>query len=70
MSKHITIDLFEAYKTPCETFVRNLQNPLKQYGLIKKIIVYVKDERSNLNTMIVVLRSIMSCETLGVVESF
>jgi hypothetical protein len=44
MSKHTTIDLFEAYKTPCETLVRNLQDLLKQYGLTKKNIVYVKDE--------------------------
>jgi hypothetical protein len=34
----------------------------------KKIIVYVKDEGSNLNTMIVALKSVISCDVLGLAK--
>jgi hypothetical protein len=35
-----------------------------------KIIAYVKDEGSNLNTMTIALKSIVKCEVLGLDESF
>jgi hypothetical protein len=47
---------------------RNLQ--LKQYDLTKKDIVDVKDERSNINTMTIAFKSIISEDNLGVEESF
>jgi hypothetical protein len=36
----------------------------------KKNLTCVKDERSNLNTMMATLKLVVSYETLGVVESF
>jgi hypothetical protein len=45
---------------------RNLYEFLEQYGLTKKIIVYVKHESCNMNTMIIILKSIVSCDTLDV----
>ncbi len=66
----ITISLFEAFQTSRQSLVRNLQDFLEQCGLTKKFFVYVKDENANLNTMITILRSIVTCETLGVMESF
>jgi hypothetical protein len=41
-----------------------------QYGLKNKIIAYVKDKGSNLNTMIIVLKFVVECEVLGWDESF
>jgi hypothetical protein len=35
----------------------------------KQKIVYVKDEGSNFNTMDITLKSIVSCDTLGLEES-
>jgi hypothetical protein len=49
---------------------KNLIELLDIYGLRNKIIVYVKDEGSNLNTLIDILKSIIQCETLGLEESF
>jgi len=40
------------------------------YGLKNKIIAYVNDEGSNLNTMTIILKSIVKCEILGLDESF
>jgi hypothetical protein len=40
------------------------------YGLGKKKIAYVKDEGSNLNTMMNTLKSIVRCENLSLDESF
>ncbi len=43
---------------------------MDSYALRKKIIAYVKDEGSNLNIMITTLKSIISCDMLGLEESF
>jgi hypothetical protein len=41
-----------------------------QYGLRNKIIVYVKDEGSNLNTMTIALKYVVKCEVFGLDEYF
>jgi hypothetical protein len=43
---------------------------LDSYGLRKKTIAYVRDEGSNLNTMTITLKLIISCDMLGLEESF
>jgi hypothetical protein len=43
---------------------------LDNYALKKKIIAYVGDEGSNLNTMTTTLKLIVSCDMLGLGESF
>jgi hypothetical protein len=53
-----------------QTLAINLTYLLDKYELRKKIVPYVNDERSNLNIMIVSLKSIISCEILGLEESF
>ncbi len=59
MMKHTTIGLFEAFKTLGPTLAKSLQELLKQYGLTKNILAYVKDEGANLNTMTITLKSII-----------
>ncbi len=66
----ITISLFEAFETSRQALAKNLQDFLEHYSLAKNFFIYVKDEDANLNTMIITLRSIVTCETLGVMESF
>ncbi len=44
----MTIGLFEATKITNQSLATNLTKLLDQYGLRKKLIAYVKDERSNL----------------------
>ncbi len=51
-----------------QTLVKNFIELLDNYALRKKIIVYVKDEGSNLNTMNITLKSIVSCDMLGLEE--
>ncbi len=50
--KQVTIGLFETTKTIGQTLTNNLIKLLDQYGLRNKIIAYVKEENSNLNTPI------------------
>jgi len=66
----VIIDLFEATKITEQMLVNNLTKLFDQYGLINKIIVYVKDEGSNLNTMRIVLKFVVKCEVFGLNESF
>ncbi len=49
---------------------KNLTKFLDSYGLKKKIVTYVKDEGSNMNTMATTLKSVVSCDILGSEESF
>ncbi len=47
----------------------NLVELFDQYDW-KKTIACVKDEESNLNLMMIILKSIVTCEVLGLDESF
>jgi hypothetical protein len=62
--------LFEATKTIGQALINNLTKLFDQYGLRNKIIAYVKDKGSNLNTMTIALKSIVKCEALGLNENF
>jgi hypothetical protein len=50
--------------------VRNLIDLLDAYGLRNKIVTYVKDEGSNVNTLTSVLKYIIKYGTSGLKESF
>jgi hypothetical protein len=60
----VTISLFETIKTTSQTLIKNLTKLLDKYGRTKKIIVYVKDERSNLNVM----TTIMNANAMGFIH--
>jgi len=62
--------LFKAIETTNQALANNLTSLFDQYGLKRKIIVYVKNERSNLNVMIITLKSSMKCEVFGLDGSF
>ncbi len=49
---------------------KNLIELLDAYGLKNKIITYVKDEGSNLNTLTNALNFIVKCEILRLEENF
>jgi hypothetical protein len=57
-------------KTIDETLARSLTKLLDKYNLRKKIIVYVKDERSNLNAMSIALKVVANCESFGLKDNF
>jgi hypothetical protein len=40
------------------------------YNLKRKITIYVKDEKFNLNTIIVALKAVISCDNLSLEESY
>jgi hypothetical protein len=63
---HVTIRLFESQETLKQELARSLVKLMDQYGLKNKKIAYVKNERENLNSIIVALKSIMSCEVVSV----
>ncbi len=50
--------------------VKTLTKLLDSYALRRKNITYVKDKGSNLNTMATTLKSIVSCDILGLEEIF
>jgi hypothetical protein len=70
MPKHITIGLFEAYESSRETLGISLQDLLEQYGLAKKIFACFKHEGGNPNTVIFILKVILSCEAFGCDRKF
>ncbi len=66
----MTVRLFATIKISNQALATNLTKLLNQYGLRLKNITYVKDEGSNLTTMPTTLKSIVTCEILGLDESF
>ncbi len=68
--KHITLGLFELIDISGQTLANNLTKLLNIYELRRKIIAYVKDEGFNLNTMTTTLKLVLSCDVLGLEESF
>lgn len=68
--KHVTLSLFEATNTTRHALARNLIDLLNVYGLKNKIISYVKDEGSNLNTWTSAPKFVVICEALDLKESF
>ncbi len=64
------IGLFEAIKTIGQALAKSLIKLLDKYGSRKKKIIYVKDERSNLNAMIGALKFVVNCESFGLEENF
>jgi hypothetical protein len=68
--KYITLGLFEPVEIIGQALVKNLIELLDAYDSKNKIIAYVKDEGSNLNTLTNALKYVVQCETLGLEESF
>jgi len=64
------IALFETTKTIIQALATNFTLFFDQFKF-KKIMAYVKDERSNLTIMTIALKSIIvKCEVLSLDESF
>ncbi len=61
---------FEPTNVSGQTLAKKLLELLDNYASRKIIIVYVKDEGSNLNIVSTTLKSIVSCDMLGLKESF
>jgi hypothetical protein len=61
----LTIGLFEVTKNIDQALVKNLIELLDKYGLKRKIIANVKDEGSNFNAIITILKVVHNCESFG-----
>jgi hypothetical protein len=57
----VIIDLFEVIEPSNITMALRLQELLDKFVLTEKVVAYVKDERSNLQTYASALNVIMSC---------
>jgi hypothetical protein len=66
---HVIARLFEAPNTYGATFAIHLKSLLVENQLTSKII-YVKDERTNLNTLVSTFTSIISCAPLQLATPF
>jgi hypothetical protein len=63
--------MIEIAKTTRQMLAKNLIDLLDAYGLKNKVITYVKDEISNLNTLTnCALKPIVKCKTLALKENF
>jgi hypothetical protein len=58
--KYVTLGLFEVAEIIEQVLAKNLIELLDAYGLKNKIIAYVKDEGSNLNTLTNTLKFVVN----------
>ncbi len=61
---HMIIELFETFNTFGATLVEKMKVLLVEFNLTSKVIMYVKDEGANLNSLITF---VVSCELLQLV---
>jgi len=57
---HVTMIIFEVHETSRVAMLTQFKDLLAQYNLLDKIITYVKNESTNLNTLTTTLISIIS----------
>jgi hypothetical protein len=57
----VTIGIFEVHNTIGVAMANQVKSLLNSFGLLDKIIAYVKNERSNLNILTFALTFIVSC---------
>jgi hypothetical protein len=64
-TRHVTIRLFEANDIIGIRLAKQLKALLEKLGLTSKVLCYVKNERTKLETMTIALKSTISCEVLS-----
>jgi len=62
---HGTIGLFEVNETTNSCMAQQLQSLLEKFGLIHRVLAFVKDEGNNLVSMATTLCSFVDCELLN-----
>jgi hypothetical protein len=61
---HVIIGIFEVSNTSSEAMANQVRILLDSFGLLTKVIAYVKGERSNLNTLTSTLTFVFFCYSL------
>jgi hypothetical protein len=69
-SHHVTIGLFEANDITGQELAKQLKAMLEKFGPISKVLCYVKNEGTNLASMITTLTYVISCEALSLLVPF
>jgi hypothetical protein len=69
-TKEIILDLFEVVEITRKALIKTLIDPLEAYSLRNKILTYVEDECSNLNTLTNVFKYVVKCELSCLEENF
>jgi len=62
--KHVNVGLFETPNIANVILAKIVKPLLAKFQLTHKIVAYVKDKGSNLNTLVTTLSTIISCEPL------
>jgi hypothetical protein len=57
----VTIEVFEMLNTTCAIIANQVKKLFNSFGLLDKVIVYVKNKGSNLNTLTNVLKFVVFC---------
>jgi hypothetical protein len=58
------------HETNGSVMALQLQSLLENFGLIHRVIIFVKDEDNNLRTMATTLHSIIDCELLKLLQVY
>jgi len=60
----VNVGLFEVDETNGKNMVVQSESLLSKFGLIHRVITFMKDENNNLSTMAIALCSIIICQPL------
>jgi len=66
----VTVEVFEVQNTTCAIMENQIKILLDSFGLLDKVIVYVKRKGSNLNTLTKILKFAVFCSCFQLLAPF
>jgi hypothetical protein len=67
---HVTMSLFEVHETRNQSMNIQLESLFSKFGLMHRVIAFMKNESKNLTTMVLTLHSIINCEPLKLIKFY
>ncbi len=67
---HVIVGIFEVHNTIGVAIANQVKVLLDIFGLLNKVIAYVEDERSNLNTLTLALINVVTCSPFQLTSPF
>ncbi len=67
---HVIVGLFEVNETTMQFMAIQVQMLLDKIGLLHRVITFVKDEGTNMSTMVATMHSIINYEPLKILRVY
>jgi hypothetical protein len=67
---HVIVNLFEVHETRSQSMIIQLESLFSNFGLMHRVITFMKNQSKNLIAMVLALHSIINCEPLKLIKVY